>query len=138
MEQETDYILREVKRLTTFISNLISNISTLNSDEIESGIKETDDFIRKEWNLSLKEIAILNEHEFINRLEKLPQVHLENLAELLCEIVKKIDTPELDNKYNRKEIANKGIILIENINGKSKTYSMKRMEIKKIITKYCG
>jgi hypothetical protein len=52
--------------------------------------------------------------------------------------VKKIDTPELDNKYNRKEIANKGIILIENINGKSKTYSMKRMEIKKIITKYCG
>jgi hypothetical protein len=138
MEQETDYILREVKRLTTFISNLISNISTLNSDEIESGIKETDDFIRKEWNLSFKEIATLNEHEFINRLEKLPQVHLENLAELLCEIVKKIDTPELDNKYNRKEIANKGIILIENINGKSKTYSMKRMEIKKIITKYCG
>jgi hypothetical protein len=47
MEQETDYILREVKRLTTFISNLISNMSTLNSDEIESGIKETDDFIRK-------------------------------------------------------------------------------------------
>ena len=50
MEQETDYILREVKRVTTFITNLISNISTLSGFEIESGIKETDDFIRKEWN----------------------------------------------------------------------------------------
>jgi len=88
MEQETDYILKEVKRLTTFITNLISNVSTLNSDEIKSGIKETDDFIKKEWNLSFKEIISLTEIEFINRLKELPEVHLEKLAELLSEIKK--------------------------------------------------
>ena len=90
MEQETDYILNEVKRLTTFITNLISNVSTLNSDEIKSGIKETDDFIKKEWNLSFKEIISLTEIEFINRLKELPEVHLEKLAELLSEIKKKL------------------------------------------------
>ena len=83
MEQETDYILREVKRVTTFITNLISNISTLSGFEIESGIKETDDFIRKEWNLSFNEIITLNNSEFIIRLKELPEVHLENLAKLL-------------------------------------------------------
>ncbi len=133
MEQETDYILREVKRLTTFITNLISNVSTLNSDEIESGIKETDDFIKKEWNLSFKEIISLTEIEFINRLKELPEVHLEKLAELLSEIIKKINTPELKNKYNKNELANKGILLIDNINEKSKVYSMKRMEIKNVL-----
>jgi hypothetical protein len=130
MEQETDYILREVKRVTTFITNLISNISTLSGFEIESGIKETDDFIRKEWNLSFNEIITLNNSEFIIRLKELPEVHLENLAKLLSEITKKINTLELENKYNVTEIANKGILLIDNINEKSKVYSMKRMEIK--------
>ena len=133
MEQETDYILKEVKRLTTFITNLISNVSTLNSDEIKSGIKETDDFIKKEWNLSFKEIISLTEIEFINRLKELPEVHLEKLAELLSEIIKKIDTPELKNKYNKNELANKGILLIDNINKKSKVYSMKIMEIKNVL-----
>jgi|TARA_B110000285_G_C15010849_1_gene556361 hypothetical protein len=133
MEQETDYILREVKRLTTFISNLISNVSTLNSNEVESGIKETDDFIRKEWNLSFKEIISLTEFEFINRLKELPEVHLEKLAELLSEITKKINTTELENKYNKNELVNKGIFLIDNINEKSKVYSMKRMEIKNVL-----
>ena len=112
MEQETDYILREVKRVTTFITNLISNISTLSGFEIESGIKETDDFIRKEWNLSFNEIITLNNSEFIIRLKELPEVHLENLAKLLSEITKKINTLELENKYNVTEIANKGILLI--------------------------
>jgi len=133
MEQETDYILREVKRLTTFISNLISNVSTLNSNEIESGIKETDDFIRKEWNLSFKEIISLTEFEFINRLKELPEVHLEKLAELLSEITRKINASELENKYNKNELVNKGILLIDNINEKSKVYSMKRMEIKNVL-----
>lgn len=133
MEQETDYILREVKRITTFITNLISSINTLNTNEIEIGIKETDDFIKKEWNITFKEIITLNEFEFINRLKELPEVHLEKLAEILSEITKKINTPELEDKYSVNELANKGILLINNINEKSKVYSVKRMEIKNVL-----
>jgi hypothetical protein len=110
MERETDYILKEVKRITAFIRGLIDNISSLNCSEIEIGIKETDDFIRKEWNLSFKEVISLNKIEFINRLNELPEVHLENL-------------------YNKKEISNKGLILMEIILEKTKTYSLKRLEI---------
>ena len=65
MEQESDFILREVKRLTNFITNLISNISTSNKNELENGIRETDDFIRKELDLSLKEIVTFSEFNFM-------------------------------------------------------------------------
>tara|TARA_B110000240_G_C13464419_1_gene438173 strand:- start:166 stop:588 length:423 start_codon:yes stop_codon:yes gene_type:complete len=133
MERETDYILKEVKRITAFIRGLIDTISSLNCSEIEIGIKETDDFIRKEWNLSFKEVISLNKIEFINRLNELPEVHLENLAELLSEIAKKINTTDLENLYNKKEISNKGLILMEIILEKTKTYSLKRLEIKKIL-----
>ena len=105
----------------------------MNCSEIEIGIKETDDFIRKEWNLSFKEVISLNKIEFINRLNELPEVHLENLAELLSEIAKKINTTDLENLYNKKEISNKGLILMEIILEKTKTYSLKRLEIKKIL-----
>ena len=136
MEQESDFILREVKRLTNFITNLISNISTSNKNELENGIRETDDFIRKEWDLSLKEIVTFSEFNFINKLKELHEIHIEKLAELLSEIIKKMNTPEIAKKYNRIELAKKGVLLINSLNDKSKTYSIKRMELKHILQKY--
>lgn len=136
MEQESDFILREVKRLTNFITNLISNISTSNKNELENGIRETDDFIRKEWDLSLKEIVTFSEFNFMNKLKELHEIHIEKLAELLSEIIKKMNTPEIAKKYNRIELAKKGVLLINSLNDKSKTYSIKRMELKHILQKY--
>ena len=136
MEQESDFILREVKRLTNFITNLISNISTSNKNELENGIRETDDFIRKEWDLSLKEIVTFSEFNFMNKLKELHEIHIEKLAELLSEIIKKMNTPEIAKKYNQIELAKKGVLLINSLNDKSKTYSIKRMELKHILQKY--
>ncbi len=70
MEQESDFILREVKKLTLLITNLISNLNTLNKDELENGIRETDDFIRKKWGISLKEIASISSFDFTNKFKE--------------------------------------------------------------------
>lgn len=135
MEQETDFILREVKRLTLLISNLISDFGNLGSDEVESGIQETDDLIKKEWDLSFKDIISYSDVDLINKLKNTPEIHIEKLAELLSEVIKKINTPELESQYNKNELAIKGILLINNLNENSKIYSMKRMEIKSILQK---
>lgn len=135
MEQETDFILREVKRLTLLISNLISDFGNLGSDEVESGIQDTDDLIKKEWDLSFKDIISYSDDDLINKLKNTPEIHIEKLAELLSEVIKKINTSELESQYNKNELANKGILLINNLNENSKIYSMKRMEIKSILQK---
>ena len=72
----------------------------------------------------------------MNKLKELHEIHIEKLAELLSEIIKKMNTPEIAKKYNRIELAKKGVLLINSLNDKSKTYSIKRMELKHILQKY--
>jgi hypothetical protein len=136
MEQESDFILREVKKLTLLITNLISNLNTLNKDELENGIRETDDFIRKKWGISLKEIASISSFDFTNKFKDLQEAPAEKLAELLSIFIKKIANLDINEKYSGKELAKKGILLIDKLDDQSKTYSLKRMEIKKAFQKY--
>ncbi len=136
MEQESDYILREVKKLTLFITNLISNLNTSNKDELDNGIRETDDFIRKKWGISLKEIASISPFDFTNKFKELEEIHLEKLAELLNVFIKKMATLDMNEQYKGKELAKKGILLINILNDKSKTYSIKRMELKKELQRH--
>ncbi len=58
MQQESDYLLREVKKLILFITNLISNLNTSNKDALENVIRETDDSIRKKMGNLIKRNCI--------------------------------------------------------------------------------
>ena len=136
MQQESDYLLREVKKLILFITNLISNLNTSNKDALENAIRETDDSIRKKWGISLKEIASITGCDFINKFNELQEVPIEKLAELLNVFIKKSAELEVNEHYNRKELAEKGILLINILNDKSKTYSIKRMELKKELQRH--
>ncbi|MDG1246706.1 MAG: hypothetical protein P8P28_06840 [Polaribacter sp.] len=136
MQQESDYLLREVKKLILFITNLISNLNTSNKDALENAIRETDDSIRKKWGISLKEIASITGCDFINKFNELQEVPIEKLAELLNVFIKKSAELEVNEHYNRKELAKKGILLINILNDKSKTYSIKRMELKKELQRH--
>ncbi len=136
MQQESDYLLREVKKLILFITNLISNLNTSNKDALENAIRETDDSIRKKWGISLKEIASVTGCDFINKFNELQEVPIEKLAELLNVFIKKSAELEVNEHYNRKELAEKGILLINILNDKSKTYSIKRMELKKELQRH--
>jgi hypothetical protein len=136
MQQESDYLLREVKKLILFITNLISNLNTSNKDVLENAIRETDDSIRKKWGISLKEIASITGCDFINKFNELQEVPIEKLAELLNVFIKKSAELEVNEHYNRKELAKKGILLINILNDKSKTYSIKRMELKKELQRH--
>ena len=104
MQQETDYILREVQRLTNFITSLVGTISTSNSNDIETQIKETDDFIRKEFNLSFKDVLTLNNTELIQKLKELPIIHLEHLATLFYEISVNLNS-EIESQKKQKKRA---------------------------------
>jgi len=136
MQQETDFILREVQRLTHFISNLISNISTMNTNDIEDGIKETDDFIRKEWKFSFKDIILMSKKDFLIKLKNTPDIHLEKLAKLLfLLIIKGRKNSNLIN-YDWNELTSKAIILLNNLDERSKIFSIERMQLKSTLSKF--
>ena len=122
--------------MTLFITNLISNLNTSNKDELDNGIRETDDFIRKKWGISLKKITSISPFDFTKKFKELEEIHLEKLAELLNVFIKKIATLDMNKQCNGKELAKKGILLINILNDKSKTYSIKRMELKKELQRH--
>ena len=133
MQQETDYILREVQRLTNFITSLVGTISTSNSNDIETQIKETDDFIRKEFNLSFKDVLTLDNAELIQKLKELPIIHLEHLATLLYEISVKLNSEIQSQKKQKKELSKKVLFLLNEIEKNTKVYSLRKAQIRETL-----
>ena len=133
MQQETDYILREVQRLTNFITSLVGTISTSNSNDIETQIKETDDFIRKEFNLSFKDVLTLDNAELIQKLKELPIIHLEHLATLFYEISVKLNSEIQSQKKQKKELSKKVLFLLNEIEKNTKVYSLRRAQIRETL-----
>ena len=133
MQQETDYILREVQRLTNFITSLVGTISICNSNDIETQIKETDDFIRKEFNLSFKDVLTLDNAELIQKLKELPIIHLEHLATLFYEISVKLNSEIQSQKKQKKELSKKVLFLLNEIEKNTKVYSLRRAQIRETL-----
>ena len=133
MQQETDYILREVQRLTNFITSLVGTISTCNSNDIETQIKETDDFIRKKFNLSFKDVLTLDNAELIQKLKELPIIHLEHLATLFYEISVKLNSEIESQKKQKKELSKKVLFLLNEIEKNTKVYSLRKAQIRETL-----
>lgn len=55
------------------------------------------------------------------------------IAEFICDLVVKINSLDVKEAYRTNKIAEQGIIIIDFLNEKSKTFSMKRMNLKKAL-----
>jgi len=130
MEVEKDLILREIQKLSLFLTSLIEKIGGLNSNNAISGIEEINVALKSEFDLTLRDLTQMENFELVKQVEKLYDSHTEKLAELMFEIVMKTELPDLSEDYDKMKIAQKAILLIDFLNEKSNTFSMKRMNIK--------
>ena len=74
--------------------------------------------------------------EFIRHISELHESHTEKIAELIYEITIKIESIDFSKKYKKCKIAKKGIIIIDFLNDKSKTFSIRRMHMKKALQNF--
>jgi len=107
---------------------LIGKISGLSSNNVKSRIEEINKALKTEFDLTLLKITEMENSKLSKYIAELHESHIEKLAELMHEIVVKIELPNSD--YNKKEIALKGVLLIDFLNENSKTFSIKRRNIK--------
>ena len=107
---------------------LIGKISGLSSNNVKSRIEEINKALKTEFDLTLLKITEMENSKLSKHIAELHESHIEKLAELMHEIVLKIELPNSD--YNKKEIALKGVLLIDFLNENSKTFSIKRRNIK--------
>ena len=124
MQQEKDFIQREIQRLTLLLNKLIGKALGLDIDGFDQGIQNIESDLKSEFDLSLREILEMENSELIAHIRELDEQHLEKIAELISILVKKPKTE------NRNQLAKKGIVLLDFLDSHSKTFSLKRMELK--------
>ncbi|PCI01966.1 MAG: hypothetical protein COB81_06400 [Flavobacteriaceae bacterium] len=136
MEQNADFLLREVQRVTNFLSKLIHNICSLNEYNIEDSIKETDDFIKENWNFSFQEITTLSDTALLSKLENIPEIHIEKFVGLLNELLKHSKQTAIKKEYNWHEIARKGSVILVELEKNTTVFSLQRNQLKTALEGY--
>ncbi|UMB53542.1 hypothetical protein MKD41_14540 [Lutibacter sp. A64] len=130
MEQRNDLILREIEKLGLVLKKLIKNIHNADSKEIETEINQINETLTSEFNISISSIIKLDNEALLKNINNLHESHLEKLAKLLHEVIKKMNQENKDYGLNRKELTKKAILLIDYIDSNSTTFSIDRMHLK--------
>ena len=130
MDIEKDFIKREIQKLNLLLISLIEKISGINSSNANSGIGEINEVLENQFDLSLDKITKIDTSDLIKHISELHESHTEKIAELIYDIVVKIESLDLKENYETSKFAEKGIIIIDFLNEKSKTFSTKRMNMK--------
>ena len=130
MINSKDFLEREIEKLNLMILKLISLISKSNPNDFENDIKETDEFLKINFDLTIGEISTMSNSNFIEKIRDLHESHTDKLVELLFEIIQKMDSIETEQGFNKHPLIEKSLLLIEYIDNNSTTFSVSRLNIK--------
>ncbi len=131
MEQENDYIKREIQKLTLILMKLIDKTVSADINTFKGAVFETNEKLNEYFGLSLNEISTLENSKFIEIAERLHEVHIEKFIELLYKTIQKSEEFDAEFDFEIKALSNKLLLIIVLANEKSKSFSIERMNIKK-------
>ncbi len=133
MIEDKDFLLREVKRITLLLKELISKVKGLDSGISSNGFLDMDKMLKSNLDISISEIIDMSENDLIDNIININESYLEYLSELIFEIV---NQKQSNVFFDKNELIIKNIIIIEILNKKSKTYSLGRMNMKNILKQH--
>ena len=130
MKQENDYIKREIQKLTFALKKLIDKTVSADVNNVEAVMFETNEELKEYFGLSLNEIAIAENSKLMTRVENFHEEHIEKLIELIYKTLQKSEEFEFELNFEKKELSNKLLLMIDFANEKSKSFSVERMNMK--------
>ncbi|WP_010182071.1 hypothetical protein [Aquimarina agarilytica] len=130
MQEEKDFIKREIQKLALVFKKLTSLIIKIEPKNIENELTTIESNLKKTINLTLKEISEMSEAEFIEKIKIFDEQNLEQLLELIHAIIIK------SQKKTKLNLAKKGIVIADYLDKNSKTFSLKRHDLKNALTHY--
>ena len=127
MQQSKDYFEREeLEKLIVLLENLIEKITSLSYPLAQTDIDEINKTLKQKFDISMSQICEMNSEDLTQRFKKLDHTLAEQLTKLLYQLIIKTN----ESKYfDKKVLANKTCILIDNLNQNSGTFSMERMQM---------
>ena len=130
MEVEKDFIKREIQKLLLLLIHLIGRTGKINSNNVRNEIENINEALKNAFDLSFVRMAKMENSKFIEHISKLHESHIDKILKLIYEIILKIPPESLGEKFEKTKIILKGIIIIDFIDEKSKTFSIERKNMK--------
>lgn len=130
MDQEKDYIKREIQKLTFALKKLIDKIVSSDVNNFEVTTIETNEKLKEHLGLSLEEIARSENLKLRDKMVTYHDDHLETLIEILFKIIQKSQEFNVELNFDKKELSKKLLLMIDFANEKSKSFSVERMNMK--------
>ncbi|WP_424281574.1 hypothetical protein [Eudoraea sp.] len=112
------------------MTKLIGKALGINVNDYELDVMEIDQDLANEFDLTLKEISEMEKSELFERIANLHETHIEKLAELIFTILEKI------GNENKRSLAKKAYLMLDFLDMNSKTFSLKRMEMKNALQQW--
>lgn len=131
MEQENDFIKREVQKLAMVLGKLIDKTASANANAFEAVVFETDEKLEENFGLSLKKISAMENSKLIEEVKRFHSEHFEKLIELIYQTIQKSEEFKKDFDFEIKKLSNKLLLMIDFANDKSNSFSVERMNMKR-------
>ena len=125
MQQEKDFIKREIQRLTIFLSKLIGQIQDTKENGFEQELDQLGLELKNEFDFDIYEVLTIAEKELLEKVEKFNEVNVAQLAQLFVTVADKYEVGEKKDIMIKKALA-----LLNHIDSISNTFSLQRMELK--------
>ncbi|AFL80609.1 hypothetical protein Aeqsu_1111 [Aequorivita sublithincola DSM 14238] len=135
MEQENDFIKREIQKLTMILMKLFDKTSSADVNSFEAVVFETNEKLEEFFGFTLNEIATTENSKLMEKAESFHEVHLEKLIEVVYQIIQKSEEVKMDFDFETKELSKKLLLMIDFANDKSKSFSVERMNMKSQLIK---
>lgn len=133
--EKRDFLLREIEKLTQLLKKLLDAVEAFTSDNVEIEFIKINEDLSDCFSFTFEELIEMKNSKLIDRLKNIDETNLELLATLILETTKKLHSINYNSNINTAKLAKKGIEILNFIDDKSKTFSIKRMNIKNELQK---
>jgi hypothetical protein len=132
MQQEKDYLQREVERITLFLKTLLRRVAGLKDENFEPQYNQLEKDFKEEVDFSLSELGAMNALTLEKYLKKIHPSHIEKIVQITYEVIQKKQALQIS--INSGMIVN-ALKMLNHLNTTSKTYSIERQNLQSKLQK---
>ncbi len=129
--ERRDYLMREIEKLIALIKKILGIVEGLDFDNFEESIQKIDNDLETQFGFNLAAIINMSKSEYLSEIKKIDELNTELFIDFLSNLSTKINHLQKNNLYKSEELAKKAIVTVDYLDEKTKTFSYKRMELKK-------
>ncbi len=131
MQEEKDYLQREIERITLFLKTLLRRVAGFSDENLTPEYDQLEKELQVQIDFSLRDLSDMDTMALDEKMVSLPLVHIEKLAEIAFELLKKQSVT-----VNPRNFARNLLYMLEHINRESSVFSLHRQQMLAETEKY--